>query len=86
MENYEEEDEEDPYKLCYPDEIYDTIDGEEGFASVIVNRPPAPIPRTHTTSEPEECKTYISTGTTQTCTTSTTQIHMYQIHALYFFF
>ncbi|MCJ8730360.1 hypothetical protein PDJAM_G00183440 [Pangasius djambal] len=62
VENYEEEDEdEDPYKLCYPDEIYDTIDDEEGFSSVIVNRPPAPIPRTCTTSEPEECKTYIST-------------------------
>ncbi|XP_058242807.1 phosphoinositide 3-kinase adapter protein 1 [Hemibagrus wyckioides] len=58
VENYDEEDEEDPYKLCYPDEIYDTIDDEE---SAIMNRPPAPIPRTNTSSEPEECKTYIST-------------------------
>ncbi|XP_060782309.1 phosphoinositide 3-kinase adapter protein 1 [Neoarius graeffei] len=61
VENYEEEDDEDPYKCCYPDDIYDTIDDEESFASVIVNRPPAPIPRTCTSSEPEECKTYIST-------------------------
>ncbi|KAF5900711.1 sorbin and SH3 domain-containing protein 1 isoform X1, partial [Clarias magur] len=61
MENYEEDDEEDPYKLCYPDEIYDTIDDEESISPAVMNRPPAPIPRTCPTSEPEECKTYIST-------------------------
>ncbi|XP_027030863.1 phosphoinositide 3-kinase adapter protein 1 [Tachysurus fulvidraco] len=56
--NYDEEDDEDPYKLCYPDDIYDTIDDDE---SAVMNRPPAPIPRTCQNSEPEECKTYIST-------------------------
>lgn len=70
MENYEEDDDEDPYKLCYPDEIYDTIDNEESISPAVMNRPPAPIPRTCTTSEPEECKTYISTGSTQKCTTN----------------
>ncbi|KAI5107829.1 phosphoinositide 3-kinase adapter protein 1 [Silurus meridionalis] len=61
VENYEEDDEEDPYKLCFPEEIYDTIDDESGFAPVIANRPPAPVPRACPISEPEECKTYIST-------------------------
>lgn len=61
VENYDEEDDEDPYKFCYPDDIYDTIDDDE---SAVMNRPPAPIPRTCAGSEPEECKTYISTGST----------------------
>lgn len=61
----DEEDDEDPYKLCYPDEIYDTIDNEqEDFESAIVNRPPAPIPRNSEPSEFKECTTYISTGST----------------------
>lgn len=60
----EEDDDEDPYKLCYPDEIYDTIDEEQVISSVIVNRPPAPVPRTSATSDLKECKTYISTGNT----------------------
>ncbi|XP_062851443.1 phosphoinositide 3-kinase adapter protein 1 isoform X2 [Trichomycterus rosablanca] len=57
--NYEEE-EEDPYKMCFPEEIYDTIEEDEKFTSVVMNRPPAPVPRP-STLEPEECKTYIST-------------------------
>lgn len=82
FENFEEDDDEDPYKLCYPDEIYDTIEGEEGFASVIMNRPPAPIPRSCTTSEPEECKTYISTGSTQTYSTNAPEAHVYHKYVL----
>ncbi|XP_076830439.1 phosphoinositide 3-kinase adapter protein 1 isoform X3 [Brachyhypopomus gauderio] len=59
-EGYSEE--EDPYKICSPDEIYDTVDEQDTCsASAILNRPPAPVPRPATLSEPEECKTYIST-------------------------
>ncbi|KAK1791854.1 hypothetical protein P4O66_013840 [Electrophorus voltai] len=62
-ERYSEE--EDPYKICSPEEIYDTVDEHEDFsASAILNRPPAPVPRPAMVSEPDECKTYISTGGT----------------------
>uniref|UniRef100_A0A8B9LNS4 DBB domain-containing protein n=1 Tax=Astyanax mexicanus TaxID=7994 RepID=A0A8B9LNS4_ASTMX len=51
--------EEDPYKLCCPEEIYDTVDEHE--ISAVLNRPPAPIPRPQSAVEAEGCKTYIST-------------------------
>ncbi|XP_036402818.1 phosphoinositide 3-kinase adapter protein 1 [Megalops cyprinoides] len=58
VENWEEE--EDPYNLCNPDEIYDTVDEHASYVPEIINRPPAPIPRPSITAEPEEQKTYIS--------------------------
>ncbi|XP_072533157.1 phosphoinositide 3-kinase adapter protein 1 isoform X2 [Salminus brasiliensis] len=51
--------EEDPYKICCPDEIYDTVDEHE--SSAVLNRPPAPIPRPSMGVEPEGGQTYIST-------------------------
>lgn len=50
---------EDPYNLCCPEEIYDTVDEQE--ISAVMNRPPAPIPRPQSALEAEGCKTYIST-------------------------
>ncbi|KAM9560965.1 phosphoinositide 3-kinase adapter protein 1-like isoform 1-T1 [Salvelinus alpinus] len=52
--------EEDPYNMCVQDEIYDTVDENATYIPDILNRPPAPIPRPVTFSEPEESKTYIS--------------------------
>ncbi|KAG7462777.1 hypothetical protein MATL_G00188370 [Megalops atlanticus] len=57
-ENWEEE--EDPYNLCNPEDIYDTVDEHASYIPEIINRPPAPIPRPSITAEPEEQKTYIS--------------------------
>ncbi|KAI4894275.1 hypothetical protein NFI96_016310 [Prochilodus magdalenae] len=54
----EEEDEEDPYKICCLEDIYDTVDEQE--SSTVLNRPPAPIPRPATATDPDECKTYIA--------------------------
>lgn len=54
-----EEEEEDPYNLC-PEEIYDTVDGESTYNPTILNRPPAPIPRTESESDAEKPITYIS--------------------------
>ncbi|KAL6486917.1 hypothetical protein MHYP_G00035430 [Metynnis hypsauchen] len=54
----EEEEEEDPYKICCSEEIYDTVDEHE--SSAVLNRPPAPVPRPAALSEPDECKTYIA--------------------------
>ncbi|XP_070772363.1 phosphoinositide 3-kinase adapter protein 1 [Enoplosus armatus] len=51
------EEEEDPYNLC-PEDIYDTVDENSTYNSVILNRPPAPIPRPE--HEPERPMTYIS--------------------------
>ncbi|KAL0964242.1 hypothetical protein UPYG_G00321240 [Umbra pygmaea] len=56
---YPEELEEDPY-MCATFEIYDTVDKTTSYLPEILNRPPAPIPRPMTSSEPEEPKTYIS--------------------------
>ncbi|XP_030628086.1 phosphoinositide 3-kinase adapter protein 1 [Chanos chanos] len=50
-------DEEDLYNMCFPDQIYDTVDG---ITPEIINRPPAPIPRPSMNPEPVENKTYIS--------------------------
>lgn len=55
--------EEDPYNMCVQDQIYDTVDENATYIPDILNRPPAPIPRPVTFSEPEESKTYISRGT-----------------------
>ncbi|XP_029496813.1 phosphoinositide 3-kinase adapter protein 1 isoform X1 [Oncorhynchus nerka] len=52
--------EEDPYNMCAQDQIYDTVDENATYIPDILNRPPAPIPRPVTFSEPEESKTYIS--------------------------
>lgn len=38
------EEEEDPYSLN-PEDIYDTVDADSTYSPVILNRPPAPIPR-----------------------------------------
>uniref|UniRef100_A0A665TKK9 Phosphoinositide-3-kinase adaptor protein 1 n=1 Tax=Echeneis naucrates TaxID=173247 RepID=A0A665TKK9_ECHNA len=51
--------EEDPYKLCTED-IYDIVDDNSSYNSVILNRPPAPIPRSEIQPEPEQPLTYIS--------------------------
>uniref|UniRef100_A0A4W5P0Y1 Phosphoinositide-3-kinase adaptor protein 1 n=1 Tax=Hucho hucho TaxID=62062 RepID=A0A4W5P0Y1_9TELE len=52
--------EEELYNMCVSDQIYDTVDENASFLPEIVNRPPAPIPRPVTFSEPDESKTYIS--------------------------
>lgn len=57
-----EEEEEDPYNVC-PEDIYDTVDPNISFDPVIINRPPAPIPRSEVESESEKPMTYISRGT-----------------------
>ncbi|XP_071021813.1 phosphoinositide 3-kinase adapter protein 1-like [Oncorhynchus clarkii lewisi] len=51
---------EELYNMCVSDQIYDTLDESASYLPEIVNRPPAPIPRPVTFSEPEESKTYIS--------------------------
>lgn len=53
---------EELYNMCVSDQIYDTLDESASYLPEIVNRPPAPIPRPVTFSEPEESKTYISRG------------------------
>lgn len=61
------EEEEDPYNLC-PEDIYDTVDENGTYKSEILNRPPAPIPRPESVSEPERPErpeTYISRGIQQ---------------------
>ena len=55
------EEEEDPYNLC-PEDIYDTVDANSTYNPVIMNRPPAPIPRPEAEAEPEKPMTYISRG------------------------
>ncbi|XP_061084536.1 phosphoinositide 3-kinase adapter protein 1 isoform X2 [Conger conger] len=55
-----EEEEEDPYNLCFPDQIYDTVDEHFGYVPDVTNRPPAPIPRPSVPTQPEDTKTYIS--------------------------
>ncbi|XP_041866402.1 phosphoinositide 3-kinase adapter protein 1 isoform X2 [Melanotaenia boesemani] len=57
--NLDETEEEDPYNLC-PEDIYDTVDANSTYNPGILNRPPAPIPRPETESEPEQKITYIS--------------------------
>lgn len=54
------EEEEDPYNL-FPEGIYDTVDTNPA----VMNRPPAPIPRTESESDPEKPMTVISRGTDQ---------------------
>lgn len=54
----DEEEEDDPYNPCSPDQIYDTVD--EHSNPEVINRPPAPIPRPANLPEPEENTTYIS--------------------------
>ncbi|XP_066535383.1 phosphoinositide 3-kinase adapter protein 1 isoform X2 [Hoplias malabaricus] len=56
---YGVEDEEDPYKMCFQEDIYDTVDDQE--SSSVLNRPPAPIPRPSAVSDAEDRQTYIST-------------------------
>nr|XP_033799140.1 phosphoinositide 3-kinase adapter protein 1 isoform X2 [Geotrypetes seraphini] len=58
--------EEDPYKMCDDDSVYDTVQ-EDNFPSVIVRRPPAPTPRPelapHTSEkEPFICKVFAETN------------------------
>ncbi|XP_059215759.1 phosphoinositide 3-kinase adapter protein 1 isoform X2 [Centropristis striata] len=56
------EEEEDPYNLC-PEDIYDVVDADGTYIPGIMNRPPAPIPRPESESEPEKPErpeTYIS--------------------------
>ncbi|KAM9364148.1 phosphoinositide 3-kinase adapter protein 1 isoform 2-T2 [Pholidichthys leucotaenia] len=54
----EEEEEEDPYKLM-PEDIYDTVDANTTYP-IILNRPPAPIPRPESESDAEKPMAYIS--------------------------
>lgn len=54
------EEEEDPYHLN-PEDIYDTVDGNSTYNPVILNRPPAPLPR----PDPESEKPVIFTGIEQ---------------------
>lgn len=58
------EEEEDPYNLC-PEDIYDIVDADSSLTQVIVNRPPAPLPRPMSEVEPEKSSTYISRGFVQ---------------------
>lgn len=53
------EEEEDPYNLC-PEDIYDTVDANSTYNPVVLNRPPAPIPRPEHNTELEKSTTYIS--------------------------
>ncbi|XP_031729032.1 phosphoinositide 3-kinase adapter protein 1 isoform X1 [Anarrhichthys ocellatus] len=53
------EEEEDPYNLC-PEDIYDTVDANGSFNPLILNRPPAPIPRPESMADLEKPQTYIS--------------------------
>ncbi|KAF7219833.1 phosphoinositide 3-kinase adapter protein 1 [Nothobranchius furzeri] len=53
------EEEEDPYNI-FPEDIYDTVDGNSTYNPAILNRPPAPIPRPESESEPEPPTNYIS--------------------------
>lgn len=53
--------EEDPYNIC-PEDIYDTVDPNGSYDPVLVNRPPAPIPRSEVETESERPMTYISRG------------------------
>ncbi|XP_006799077.1 phosphoinositide 3-kinase adapter protein 1 [Neolamprologus brichardi] len=53
------EEEEDPYNLC-PEDIYDTVDANSTYSPVVLNRPPAPIPRPEHNTELEKSTTYIS--------------------------
>lgn len=62
------EEEEDPYNLI-PEDIYDTVDADMS-SPVILNRPPAPLPRPE--SEPE--KPVIVTGTTPSLLLYTTDV------------
>ncbi|XP_030604178.1 phosphoinositide 3-kinase adapter protein 1 [Archocentrus centrarchus] len=58
--NFDEiEEEEDPYNIC-PEDIYDTVDENSTYKPVVLNRPPAPIPRPETETELEKSTTYIS--------------------------
>ncbi|KAE8280372.1 Phosphoinositide 3-kinase adapter protein 1 [Larimichthys crocea] len=66
-----ETEEEDLYSLC-PEDIYDTVDGNNTFDSLILNRPPAPIPRPESESEPEKPMTYISRVFSDKCMSSGT--------------
>ncbi|XP_029961830.1 phosphoinositide 3-kinase adapter protein 1 isoform X2 [Salarias fasciatus] len=54
-----EEEEEDPYNLC-PEDIYDTVDPDSSYNPVILNRPPAPIPRPERAPQQEQAINYIS--------------------------
>ncbi|KAJ8360027.1 hypothetical protein SKAU_G00165520 [Synaphobranchus kaupii] len=54
------EEEEDPYNMCFPDQIYDTVDENFSYIPDVTNRPPAPIPRPSISTQPEDNKTYIS--------------------------
>ncbi|XP_037540648.1 phosphoinositide 3-kinase adapter protein 1 [Nematolebias whitei] len=53
------EEEEDPYNL-YQEDIYDTVDTNTAYNPAVLNRPPAPIPRSESESEPEKPTAYIS--------------------------
>lgn len=55
------EEEEDPYNLC-PEDIYDIVDADSSHNKVILNRPPAPLPRPESELEPEKPSAYISRG------------------------
>ncbi|KAM9726875.1 phosphoinositide 3-kinase adapter protein 1 isoform 1-T1 [Menidia menidia] len=57
--NQSEEEAEDPYDFC-PEDIYDTVDSNNTYNPVLLNRPPAPIPRPEHESEPNKPETYIS--------------------------
>ncbi|KAK1164673.1 hypothetical protein AOXY_G15036 [Acipenser oxyrinchus oxyrinchus] len=55
-----EQEEEDPYKLCIDEDVYDTVESGANHPPEIINRPPAPIPRPSVSQEPQEMEPYIS--------------------------
>ncbi|CAN9500084.1 unnamed protein product [Ophioblennius macclurei] len=57
--DHKTEEEEDPYNLC-PEDIYDTVDPEGSYNPLILNRPPAPIPRPEQELECDKSAPYIS--------------------------
>ncbi|XP_041116599.1 phosphoinositide 3-kinase adapter protein 1-like [Polyodon spathula] len=54
------QEEEDPYKLCIDEDVYDTVEPGASNPPEIINRPPAPIPRPSVNLEPQEMEPYIS--------------------------
>ncbi|XP_028983417.1 phosphoinositide 3-kinase adapter protein 1 [Betta splendens] len=53
------EEEEDPYNLC-PEDVYDMVDDNSSCTPVVLNRPPAPLPRPESEVEPDRAMAYIS--------------------------
>ncbi|XP_066549186.1 phosphoinositide 3-kinase adapter protein 1 isoform X2 [Amia ocellicauda] len=76
LEGQSEQEEEDPYKLCLEDDVYDSVEQGATGLPEIFSRPPAPIPRPPICSEPEERETYISKVFSEKQTTKPENIYI----------